>query len=210
VSTDDLPSIYGLTGGIASGKSTASEMFRELGAFVIDADEIAREVVTSPSPALDEIRETFGAEYVHEDGSLHREKLGELIFEDAEARARLNAITHPRIATTMLDRAREAYSDGYDWVIYDAALIVENGLQSAFQGLIVVAASRETQVERLENRDDLERSAALSRIDSQMPLQEKIAVADWVIDNDGSLSETRRQVETVFHEIQEQVADGQT
>ena len=110
----------------------------------------------------------------------------------------------------MLDRAREAYSDGYDWVIYDAALIVENGLQSAFQGLIVVAASRETQVERLENRDDLERSAALSRIDSQMPLQEKIAVADWVIDNDGSLSETRRQVETVFHEIQEQVADGQT
>lgn len=208
MSTSDLPLIYGLTGGIASGKSTVSNMFRELGALVIDADVIAREIVTPPSEALDEIQTTFGAEFIAADGTLDRERLGVLVFEDPEAREKLNSITHPQIGQAMLRKASEAAMDGHDWVIYDAALLVENGLHRAFPGLIVVAASRETQIDRMAERDGLSRDAAEARIESQMPLESKVEVADWVIDNDGALDETRAQVEDIYHQIERQVADG--
>ena len=201
MSTIEPPPIVGLTGGIASGKTTVSEMFRELGVRVIDADAIAREIVEPGEEALDEIRREFGEEVVDAEGRLDREALGERIFQDDEARQTLEAITHPRIAERMLEKARSAGAAGADWVVYDAALIVENDLQDAFAGLIVVAARPEVQIERIVERDAIDEEAARARLDAQMPLAEKIAVADYVVDNDGSLEATRRQVDRLYEVI---------
>lgn len=201
MSTNESFAIIGLTGGIASGKSTVSEMFRDRGIRVIDADALAREVVEPGEPALDEIRETFGDEVIADDGSLDRDALGDVIFSDDAARATLNAITHPRIAQRMQTKAREARESGEPWVVYDAALIVENDLQGAFEALIVVAASPEAQRDRLMDRDGIGKREAQSRLDAQMPLAEKVDVADYVIDNDGALEETRRQVDALFELI---------
>lgn len=204
VSTQDLPVIFGLTGGIASGKSTVSNMFRELGASVIDADQLARRVVKKGSRALEEIQAAFGEDVITPAGDLNRPRLAEIIFSDANARRELEAITHPRIAAAMNNDAREAKADGHEWVIYDAALIVENGLQDSFKGLIVVTASPETQLERIVDRDELSEDEARARLESQMPLEQKIAFADWIIDNNGSLDATRQQVKNVFSELEKQ------
>ena len=200
MSTNDSFPIIGLTGGIASGKSTVSQMFRELGVAVIDADQIAREIVEPGEPAYDEIVETFGEAVVGEDGRLDREELGDVVFNDDAARSKLDAITHPRIGQRMMEKAGRAHEQGADWVLYDAALIVENNLQDAFDALIVVAADPEIQRRRLVERDGITRGEAQARLDAQMPLSEKIDVADYVIDNNGTLEETRRQVESL-HEI---------
>jgi len=206
VSTNESFAIVGLTGGIASGKSTVAEMLDDLGVRVIDADVLAREVVEPGEPALDEIRETFGDEVIAEDGTLDREALGDIIFEDDEARAELEAITHSRIARRMQQRALEAREAGAPWVVYDAALIVENDLHEAFDALIVVAASPDTQRRRLMERDGIGADEARSRIEAQMPLEQKVAVADYVIDNDGTLAETRRRVEQLFRVLDDGVA----
>ncbi|RVU48976.1 dephospho-CoA kinase [Lujinxingia sediminis] len=193
--------IIGLTGGIASGKSTVSRHFEALGVPVIDADRIARQVVEPGQPALADIVEAFGANVLHEDGTLNRTALGAHIFQDPDARARLGAITHPRIAQEMARQSAAAFEHGHPWVIYDAALIVENGLYKAFDSLIVVACSPETQLQRLMARDGISEKQALARIHSQMPLREKLEVADFVIDNDQSLDHTRRQVDDLFETI---------
>lgn len=202
MSTDERPVIFGLTGGIASGKSTVSNMFRDLGAKVIDADQLARRVVEPGSPALAEIRQAFGDALVSEDGTLDREALGARVFSDADARQKLESITHPRIAMAMQEEALKAGTAGADWVIYDAALIVENGLHRALAGLVVVAADPELQIERLIARDDLGEADARARLDAQLPLESKVEVADWVIDNNGSLDETRSQVEDVYRQLE--------
>ena len=200
--------IVGLTGGIASGKSTVSEMFRGLGVPVIDADVLAREVVEPGEPALEEIAEAFGPEVLGEQGRLDREALGQIVFENDEARARLGEITHPRIGQRMWERA-EAYSeDGHDWVIYDAALIVEGGLQEAFAALIVVALDEATQLERLMARDGIDEAQARERVASQLPLSEKVAVADHVIDNGSDRERTRAQVERVFAHLERELTEG--
>ncbi len=197
--------IVGLTGGIASGKSTVAAMLDELGTPVIDADQIAREVVEPGEPALDEIREAFGEAVIGEGGALDRPALGEVVFSDPAARKRLEAITHPRIGQRMMERADELREAGHRWVVYDAALIVENGMHRWLDSLIVVAADPEVQLERIVERDDISAEQAQSRIDSQMPLAEKIAVADYVVDNNGTLEETRRQVEDIHAQIDEAV-----
>lgn len=194
--------IVGLTGGIASGKSTVANMMADLGARIIDADVIARHVVEPGQSALADIREAFGEEVIDEDGALDRAALGQVVFEDPQARQRLNAITHPRIAQRMMQRAEQMREEGADWVIYDAALIVENGIHRWLDSLIVVAADHDVQLERLMQRDGLARQEALQRIDSQMPLPEKIAVADYVIDNNGPLADTLEQVEEVYAQIE--------
>lgn len=201
MSTEALPRIIGLTGGIASGKSTVSAIFRELGAFVIDADEVARDVVRPGTSGLQEIVERFGHEVLRSDGSLNRETLGQIVFSDPKARQDLNHITHPRIGMEMMVRAGQAAAQGFPFVIYDAALIVENGLHHMFQGLVVVACSPQTQLERIMVRDGLSQAAAQARIDAQLPLSQKVAVADWVIQHDGELSETRAQVERVYADL---------
>lgn len=201
VSTNEHIAIIGLTGGIATGKSTVSKMLVALGVRVIDADVVAREVVEPGSKALDEIVEAFGERVLADDGSLDRPTLGTIVFADDQARATLNQITHPKIAMAMMEHARAAGRAGYRWVVYDAALIVENNIHHALAGLIVVSCSSETQVERLRSRDDLTAEEAQARIDAQLPLADKVAAADWVIDNDGTLEETRAQVETLVAKL---------
>lgn len=198
---DAMPVIFGLTGGIASGKSTVTRMLRSLGAHVIDADVIAREVVAPSSEGLQAIVDVFGEAMLREDGALDREALGELIFSTPEARKTLDGITHPRIAKRMMKLARAAKHSGYDWVIYDAALLVENRIHKMFAALIVVAVSPEVQLERLMARDASAREDALARIAAQLPLSQKIAVADHVIDNNGTLAQTRQQVEALFERL---------
>lgn len=193
--------VIGLTGGIASGKSTVSRMLRDLGAPVIDADQVAREVVQPGQPALAEITAAFGPGVLQPDGTLDRKALGARVFADPAERARLNAITHPRIAAAVQARLEELRRAGAAIAIYEAALIVENKLHQGLDGLIVVAVDEETQIERTVRRDELTREQALARIRAQAPLGDKVAVADWVIDTSGIVPETRRKVERVWEEI---------
>ncbi len=192
--------IIGLTGGIASGKSTVSAIFRELGAPIIDADEIAREVVEPGAPALAEISRRF-PNVVGRDGRLDRRKLAEQIFADLSERAALNAILHPRIQQIFLEMARALEADGADLVIYDAALLIENQLHERMDGVIVVTTTPELQLAHLMERDALSREQAEARLAAQMPLAEKVRHARWVIDNSRDLASTRSQVLDVWRSI---------
>ncbi len=203
MSTNTPFAIVGLTGGIASGKTTVSEMFRDQGVRVFDADAIAREVVEPGEPAYDEIREAFGDEVVAENGALDREALGRVVFSDEAARSKLEAITHPRIAARMMQKANRAREAGERWVLYDAALIVENDLHESLAALIVVAASRETRRRRIVERDGLSVDEAEVRLDAQMPLDAKLRVADYVLDNDGTREATRQQVGRLYDILDE-------
>lgn len=197
----DTFAIVGLTGGIASGKSTVARRLGEHGVPVIDADQIARRVVQPGAPALDDIVEAFGQHILREDGSLNRPALGELVFRDKRARATLDAITHPRIAQQMAAQAQALRAQGHAWIVYDAALIVENGMHAWLDALIVVAVTRQTQLARLVERDQLTPEEAARRVDAQLPLADKVAVADYVIDNNGSLADTFAQVDVTFQGI---------
>ncbi|WP_428267645.1 dephospho-CoA kinase [Haliangium sp.] len=198
--------IIGLTGGIASGKSTVARMLRELGAAIVDADVLAREVVAPGSPALAEIQARFGAAVIQADGSLDRAKLGERVFADAEARRALEQITHPRIAAAGQREIARLAQDGADPILYEAALIVEKKLYTWMQGLIVVSVPRPVQVARLMARDGIDEAAAEARLAAQLPLSEKVAVADHVIDNGGTEADTRTQVEALWRRLREESA----
>lgn len=210
MSTNQPVIIVGLTGGIASGKSTVTTMLRELGVHVIDADQIARQIVEPGQPALDEIVQAFGPEILDPSGRLDRTALGQKIFADATLRLKLNAITHPRIAQTMMQEAQTAANQGHPFVVYDAALLVENKIHRFLDSLIVVAVDRETQIERLLARDHITRAEAEQRIDAQMPLEEKIAVATYVIDNQGSREATRTQTQKILETIRHNITAHQT
>jgi dephospho-CoA kinase len=194
--------VIGLTGGIACGKSTVAAMLRELGAPIIDADELARRVVEPGSPGLAAVVARFGPEVVGADGRLDRKKLGAIVFTDPAARRDLEAITHPRIgAASQAEMARIA-ATGAPVAIYEAALLVENKLHLGLAGLIVVAVAPEVQLARLMTRDGIGAAEAQARIDAQLPLADKLAVADWVVDNGGSLDHTRAQVTDVWTRVQ--------
>lgn len=208
--TGDTPVLVGLTGGIASGKSTVSRALAALGVVIIDADVIAREVVEPGEPALDEIVARFGEGVLGEDGRLNREALGRVIFGDDDARRALGHITHPRIGQRMWQRAEEAGEAGHRWVIYDAALIVENGLHHMLDALIVVNTSAEVQRARLMARDGLDAAAAEARLASQLPLAEKLKHAHYIIDNDGTLEETLAQVRALHARIDHAVTTRHT
>lgn len=195
--------IIGLTGGIASGKSTVSTMLRALGAHVIDADQVARDVVAPGTPALAEIAAHFGPEVLLPDGTLDRKKLGARVFADAGARKALERITHPRIAAATQQEIARLGAAGVDPVIYDAALIVENRLYTWMQGLIVVSVPDAVQVARLMIRDDIDEAAAEARVAAQLPLADKVAVATHVIDNSGVQSETEAQVRALWARLQQ-------
>lgn len=191
----------GLTGGIASGKSTVADMFRQLGAAIVDADQVARDVVAPGSEGFVAVIDAFGAEMVGADGSLDRAKLGALVFADEEARKKLNGITHPRIAQESRRRIGEALASDAPYVVYEAALLVENGLAKAFQPLVVVAVAEERQLARLMARDGSTAEEAQKRIDAQLPLAKKLELADHVIRNDGALPETEQRVREVHEAI---------
>jgi dephospho-CoA kinase len=195
--------IIGLTGGIASGKSTVSAMLRALGAHVIDADQVARDVVAPGTPALAEIAAHFGPEVLLADGTLDRKKLGARVFADVDARRALERITHPRIAAATQQEIARLRAAGVDPVIYDAALIVENRLYTWMQGLIVVSVPPAVQVARLMIRDDIDEAAAEARIAAQLPLADKVAVATHVIDNSGVPGQTEAQVRALWARLQQ-------
>lgn len=186
--------IIGLTGGIASGKSTVSQLLQETGAYIIDADEIAHIIVEPGQPALQDIQETFGTGVLLPDGALDRKKLGEIIFNNPEARKNLDSITHDRIKIEIEKAIEKAAQDGYNIVVLDIPLLIEANWQYMVDVVWVVYIDRETQVNRLMERDSLTRAEALARIQSQLSLDEKKRYADIVIDNSGALSETREQV----------------
>lgn len=193
--------LVGLTGGIASGKSTVAAMLREMGAAVVDADALAREVVEPGEPALAEIARRFGPGVIAADGRLDRAALARIVFADEEARRDLGAITHPRVAALAAERTRALADAGAPIVFYEAALLVENGLHRGLSALIVVAVPPEVQLERLIRRDGLSADEARARLAAQLPLAEKIRVADYVIDNAGTVEDTRRQVEALYRKL---------
>ncbi|TMD65169.1 MAG: dephospho-CoA kinase [Chloroflexi bacterium] len=189
--------VLGLTGGIGSGKTMVGTMFTELGAELIDADQLAREVVEPGQPALEEIVTSFGRDILRPDGRLDRRKLAGIVFADASARARLNAITHPRIRERM-DAAIAARRDRAGVLIVDIPLLFENARTGVVEKVIVVWVDPRTQFRRLIERGGLTEEEARRRIGAQMPLDEKRGLADHVIDNRGTPAETRRQVEAIF------------
>jgi dephospho-CoA kinase len=188
--------VLGLTGGIGSGKSTVSRMFEELGAELIDADRIAREVVEPGQPALAEIVEAFGPVML-KDGRLDRARLASVIFADPKSRARLNSITHPRIRQRMMAEL-EARALRPGVLVLDIPLLYEGGAGLPAEAVVVVWVDPATQLRRIIERGRLTAEEARLRIQAQMPLDEKRSRADHVIDNTGSVEETRRQVETIY------------
>ena len=193
--------VVGLTGGIASGKTTVSEMFAEMGIPVIDADDLAREVVEPGTPGLQAIVEEFGEDVLDQEGRLDRKKVGELVFGDEEARETLNAILHPRIGAAGAKYIEEYRDHPAPYVIYEGALLVETGAYKAFSALVVVSADEPVQRLRLIARDGYTLSEANARIDSQLPLSRKVEVGDYVVTNNGNLESTRDQVARVHEQL---------
>ncbi len=191
----------GLTGGIGSGKSAVSRLLAGLGAVVIDADLIAREVVEPGTPALAEIVEAFGPEVLRPDGTLDRPALGARVFADPALLARLNAIVHPRVGERTAALLAEAEASGAEVVVHDVPLLVENGMQALYDAVVVVAASPETQLDRLVRLRGMAEEEARQRIASQAPLADKLAAATYVVHNDGPLEELAPQVERVWAEL---------
>ncbi|HLT90646.1 MAG TPA: dephospho-CoA kinase [Woeseiaceae bacterium] len=182
----------GLTGGIASGKSVVAERFAERGVPVIDTDVIARELVEPGQPALEEIAREFGPGIIGPDGRLDRRKLRNVVFRDDNRRKALEGILHPRIRQVTEERSRAA---GGPYQLIVVPLLVESPLKDSMDRILVVDASEATQVERLRRRDAESEEQARRMIAAQATREERLAIADDVIDNDGSLEETERQVE---------------
>lgn len=193
----------GLTGGIASGKSSVARFLAELGVAVVDADALAREVVAPGSEGLADIVLAFGQGVLDPSGHLDRKRVGAIVFADAAARARLNAITHPRIAALSALRIAALQASAAPYIIYEAALLVEGGLHHAMAALVVVTANDTLQQTRIEIRDSLSAPEAEARIAAQLPTAAKVAVADYVIENDGDLVQLRRRTEDVHRQLLE-------
>jgi dephospho-CoA kinase len=200
--------VVGLTGGIGCGKSTVARMFAELGATVIDADEIVHELQAPGAPMLEHIARAFGPRLIGEDGALDRAGLAAIVFRDPAARKRLNDIVHPEVGAEVVRRVRAALDAGDELLVVEIPLLFEGrraGTGTAalmrFDATVLVAASEETQLARQAARDGATREDALRRIRAQMPLDEKRELADYVIENDGSLEQTRRRVREVFEAL---------
>ncbi|AJS59572.1 dephospho-CoA kinase [Paenibacillus sp. IHBB 10380] len=186
----------GLTGGIATGKSTVSSLLVKKGAMLVDADAIAREVMLPGHPVLVAVAEHFGQALIQSDGTLDRKKLGSIVFNDPEALKALNAISHPAIRQeirTSMETLEEKYPDRL--VVVDIPLLYESALESMFHEVLVVYTSRVLQKERLMERDQLDSGQAELRLQAQMDIEDKRSRADWVIDNSHSLTDTARQVD---------------
>lgn len=198
-----LMKIIGLTGNIASGKTTVARMFESLGAKIIDADLIAREVVEPDKPAWKEIEKHFGNGIMNDDRTIDRQKMGAIIFNNEDKRKILNSITHPRITEEIKKQIEHCRKEGAVAVVVEAALIVENSgwLKDAVDSLVVVRTDNESQIKRMTNRDEYTIEEAEARISSQMPSAEKERHGDYVIDNSGSLEQTEKQVMGVWNNI---------
>lgn len=199
--------LVGLTGGIGSGKSTVAARLVELGAILIDADAIAREVVEPGTPGLSAVVERFGAEILDADGNLDRDALGAIVFADPAARRDLEAITHPLIGAVMADRMAE-HAETDKIVILDVPLLVE-GKRSDFNSMVVVATHPDTQVDRLVGLRGMTEADARARISAQAPLEDKLARADHVIWNEATLDELIARTDEVWAELQAEAATSE-
>lgn len=199
----------GLTGSIATGKSTASKYLQKLGCIVIDGDLIAREVAKNPW-VLEAIRDTFGKEFLNEEGKLRRKKLGALVFNDEEALKKLNEIMHPAIRREIKDRLKtlkdqpQNGSQTHDCVVIDGALLVEMDLHPCMDEVWVVAITKEDQIRRLMERDGISKTDALKRIEAQMSTEEKKKFADVVLDNSKEPEFLQKQIEQAFLRLKKQ------
>lgn len=194
--------LVGLTGGIATGKSMVSGYLRELGAHLIDWDVIAKEVVEPGLPAWREITHYFGEEILRPDQSIDRGKLGEVVFSDEAKRKKLNSFTHPRIMEEAKKQERAIVKADPDAiVVHDVPLLFEAGLDGVMDKTVVVYASDESQVKRLTDRDGMSRESAMERLGAQMPVADKLKLADFVIDNSGSIEKTREQVRQLYRKL---------
>jgi len=192
--------LVGLTGSIATGKSTVAQLLVKHGAALIDADLIAREVVAPGEPALAEIAARFPG-VVGKDGALDRQALGERIFNDPSEREALNRITHPRIQAKVIERTQTLAEQHVPVVVYDAALLIENRLHEAMQGVVLVVAPPQVQRARLIARNGLSPEQADARIAAQLPQDDKRKAATWVIDNGGTLAATGAQVDALWQKL---------
>nr|AGC72120.1 dephospho-CoA kinase [uncultured bacterium A1Q1_fos_160] len=192
----------GLTGGIGSGKSTVAQMFADLGASVVDADAIAREVVARGTEGLAELVEQFGAQILTDDGDLDRAALAAVVFSDPLARERLNAVTHPRIARRTAELIAAIPQDAV--LVHDVPLLVELGMQGAYDVVVVVDAPDDVRIRRLVQRG-LDEDDARARIAAQASRDERLAVADVVIENAGDLDDLRRQVTAAWPQVSGQL-----
>ncbi len=207
--TNMLKNCFALTGSIGTGKSAVAKMLAEMGAHIIDTDLIAREVVEPGRPALADIGECFGREAINPDGTLNREVVRDRIIRDPGKRAKLNAITHPRINAVVMERIGEysRINDGMP-IIIDVPLLYESGWDRFFPDAILVYAPVPVQVERLMERDRLDREIAELTITAQMSIEEKKGRARFIIDNSGSLEDTRKLVEKLFGELRGMISGG--
>ena len=203
--------IIGLTGGIASGKSLVARVFQDLGAHLIDADRIVHELLEPDHQAWREVLDHFGKDILLPDNTIDRRKLGDIIFNDAEKREWLNKCLHPRvfeIYATQVCHLRCRQPDAI--IVFDVALLIETGFYRTMNTVVVVYATKEQQIERLTSRHQLTRAQALSRIESQMPLDEKRKYADHVIDNSGTREETQRQARELFKKMKQETERAET
>lgn len=197
--------IVGLTGGLASGKSTIAGMFRTLGAQVIDADQLCREVVQAGKPAWRDIKQHFGAQVLNADGTIDREALAKVVFHDSAQLAILQNFIHPRVAREQARLAKVIQKQNPQAVIlYDAALLIEAGAHRRMDHVIVVMADRATQIKRACRRSRLSKAQALRRIRQQMPLQQKLVYADTVLDGTWPRSRLRRVVQSLYRTYQQE------
>jgi len=200
--------VVGLTGGIGTGKSTVARMLAELGAVVIDSDAIVHELQAPGTPLLAQIADAFGPDVLRPDGSLDRAALGERVFRDPEARKRLNAIVHPAVGRESLRRLDAARAAGAPLVVLDIPLLFETRLHGTasranlgVEAVVVVYAPRELQIRRQLERNGYGRAEAERRVDAQLPIEEKRRLADHVIDNTGTLEETRARVHALYERL---------
>jgi len=194
--------LVGLTGGVATGKSTVAKMFKECGAVVIDADELAHEVVKPGTPAWREIVAFFGKTVLNQDRSLNRQALGSIVFRNPKKRRQLERIIHPRVAREQARLTKQAArADPTAVVIYDVPLLFEAGIDTRVDKTLVVTADRETQLARLKKRNGMSRVEAIRRIRSQMPLSKKVRLADIVIDGTLSRHNAMKAVRGIFLDL---------
>jgi dephospho-CoA kinase len=194
--------IVGLTGGVASGKSVVSQVWKEEGAVLIDADRIARELVQPRAPAWKALVKAFGKEILQEDGSIHRKKLATRVFSNPVEKDRLNRILHPRIKREINRRIKGIGQKGPKAiVVIDAALLVETGYYRDVDKVVVVTSTKKQQIERLRRRDQMDQGMARGIIDSQIRGEERIKVADIIIRNEGSLEEIEKKAKGVLQKL---------
>lgn len=194
--------LVGLTGGIATGKSTVDAVLRELGACIIDADVLAREVVEPGEPALAEIAAEFGSGVLGPDGRLDRKALGAIVFADPDRRRKLEAMTHPRIRERFQRQIDALAAENFHGLVFfDAPVMIESGNYRNMDKLVVVITDEPTQIARLMARDGIDRAEALRKIRSQMPLTEKAKLADYVIDNSGDRPATEARTREVYQAL---------